>query len=1255
MNFAQVIERYRTQTISERDKGTRFERLIRGYFLTEPLYKTTIETVWLWSDFPYRDDFGGKDIGIDLVAKTYDGEYWSIQCKCYAENAYIDKAAVDTFISTTGKRFRNDDLVSQSFSRGLFVATSRNLSATVNEAFTNQQIPYNIITLDKLESAPVDWLQLDKNIHGDAAAMKDRKLMDHQTKALNKFHEHFKTADRGRLIMACGTGKTFTSLRIAENEAPNGLVLFLVPSIALLGQTLEEWSTFAAKPIKPICICSDAEVSRRKKKDDDGITGEMVYLAFPASTDVQTIVSQFHNVKKQNPEGMTVVFSTYQSIEKVAEAQQYLNQQKAGSAVFDLIICDEAHRTTGVSLSDGKGGYDESAFVRVHDNDFLQGKKRLYMTATPRLYKLSDEIKNQVREQDAYLCSMDDVAIYGEEVYRIGFGEAVEKSLLSDYKVLVLTISSKDIPLAMQDAIKNSNGTIETDDISKLIGCINALSKRTIKDEDLIRTADPAPMHTAVAFCPSIKEAKKYTSIFNTQKQLFYDTLTPEERAKVVSVESDHVNGSMPATERQQKLAWMKSVPTSGTDCRIITNVKCLSEGVDVPSLDAVMFLSARNSQVDIVQSVGRVMRRAEGKKYGYIIIPVVIPENMEPEEALDNSDCFAVVWSVLKALRAHDDRFDAEINKLDLNKHKGERISILPGNTIGNAIGDDDPGLRGRNGELSKNIQQEFALKFPQLKDSVFAAIVKKVGTRKYWELWAKDVAKVAEHHTKRIKTLISQDGEHKDAFLLFLAGLRRNLNPSVSEDEAIEMLAQHIITRPVFEALFENYSFVKSNAVSVSMQHMIDLLHDEIPADEAKLMAHFYKSIRERVAGIDNAEGRQRVIVELYDKFFKAAFPRVVEKLGIVYTPVEIVDFIIHSVADVLEKEFGRSISDENVHILDPFTGTGTFITRLLQSNRIRKADLKRKYATELHANEIVLLAYYIASINIENVFHDLVNREQYTPFDGICLTDTFQMTEPLNNNYLPSDTFRLNSERVEKQKNAPIRIIIGNPPYSIGQKSANDNAQNQKYPYLDERIEKEYASRSKAGLRKALYDPYIKAFRWATDRLPETGGIICFVSNAGWLDGNGMDGFRQSFEREFSSIYVFNLRGNCRTSGEQRRKECGNVFGEGTRTPIAITLLVKRPNISKENKAAIYYKDIGDYLTREEKLRIIKGFGTILNPAMNLVTLSPNEHGDWLTQRNDVFGTFIPIEPEKKFDNKAKSYFSTFAIGVATNRDS
>lgn len=1261
MNFVQVIEKYRKESQTEREKGTRFERLIKAYFLTEPVYKTTIETVWLWNEFPYRDDFGGKDIGIDLVAKTFSGEYWSIQCKCYGEDTYIDKGAVDTFISTTGKRFRNDDLLSRSFARGLFIATSRNLSAAVNEIFSNQQIPYNIITLDKLEAAPVDWVLLDKNIHGDAAAIKDRELRDHQKTALEKFHEYFKTADRGRLIMACGTGKTFTALRIAENEAPDGLVLFLVPSIALLGQTLEEWSTFARKPIKPICICSDAEVSHRKKKDDDGISSEMVYLAFPASTDVRTIVRQFDAARAKNPEEMTVIFSTYQSIERVAEAQHFLNQRKAKSAVFDLIICDEAHRTTGVSLSDGNGGYDESAFVRVHDNDFIQGSKRLYMTATPRLYKLSDEIKKQVKESDAYLCSMDDTAIYGEEVYRIGFGEAVEKSLLSDYKVLVLTVSSRDIPPALQDAIKNSKGEIQTDDISKLIGCINALSKRTILDEDLIRAADPAPMHTAVAFCPSIKLAKHYTAIFNEQKELFYSTLTPEERANVVSIESDHVNGGMGATIRQQKLAWMKSVPTSGTDCRIITNVKCLSEGVDVPSLDAVLFLSAKNSQVDVVQSVGRVMRRAEGKKYGYIIIPVVIPEGMEPEDALDNSDCFAVVWSVLKALRAHDDRFDAEINKLDLNKRKGERIIVAPGGyTIGNSStgdgsGDGSTGDAGRGEtKLSKQVQQEFAFKFDQLRDSIFARIVKHVGTRKYWELWAQDVAKVAERHIARIKTLVSQDGAHKEEFARFLAGLRRNLNPSVSADEAIEMLAQHIITKPVFEALFENYSFVRSNAVSVSMQTMIDLLHDEIPAEEAELMAKFYKSIRERVAGIDNAAGRQKVIVELYDKFFKAAFPAVVEKLGIVYTPVEIVDFIIHSVADVLQKEFGRTLSDENVHILDPFTGTGTFITRLIQSNLINPEDLKRKYANELHANEIVLLAYYIASINIENAYHELAGETQYTPFDGICLTDTFQMTEPANNDNFSADAFRRNNERVEKQKNAPIRIIIGNPPYSVGQKSANDNAQNQTYPELESRIAGTYVNESDSKNNKAVYDSYIKAFRWATDRLPDTGGIICYVSNAGWLDGNAMDGFRKCLEREFSAIYVFNLRGNQRTSGELSRKEGGKIFGFGSRTPISITLLVKRPNIPANNKAAILYHDIGDYLTREEKLKIVKTFGSILNPALNLETITPNAHGDWLNQRNDVYSTFLPIVAEKKYDTTAKTFFCIGSYGLTTNRD-
>ncbi|MDE7088654.1 MAG: helicase, partial [Prevotella sp.] len=376
--------------------------------------------------------------------------------------------------------------------------------------------------------------------------------------------------------------------------------------------------------------------------------------------------------------------------------------------------------------------------------------------------------------------------------------------------------------------------------------------------------------------------------------------------------------------------------------------------------------------------------------------------------------------------------------------------------------------------------------------------------------------------------------------------------------------------------------------------------------------------------------------------------------------YTPVEVVDFIINSVGHILQKEFGRTLSDENVHILDPFTGTGTFITRLLQSGLISREALQHKYENEIHANEIVLMAYYIASINIENIYHDLMGKDaDYHSFDGICLTDTFQLGEDLEQDNESrealEEVFPQNSKRVKKQRNNPITVIIGNPPYSIGQKSANDNAQNQTYPILEKRIEDTYVTGSKASLNKSAYDSYIKAFRWASDRISTNrGGIIGFVTNGAWLDANGLDGMRKNLEKEFSSIYVFNLRGNQRTSGELSRKEGGKIFGSGSRTPIAITILVKKPKEANQ-KAQIFYRDIGDYLSREDKLQIIKTLFSIGNPAMQWTTITPNEHGDWLNKRSEVFKLYTPLNPTKKFDHKSKSFFTTYAIGLASNRDS
>lgn len=1247
-SFNTILTKYRKISFSEKDKGERFERLMKAYLLTDPKYAYKFKKVWLWAEFPGRNDLGGNDTGIDLVALTNEGDYWAIQCKCYQESSIIDKPAVDSFMTTSGRTFKGEDLKTYSFAHRLWISTTNKWNINAQEAIKNQNPPVSRINLYDLTDAPVDWEKIDNGITGEVARTNKKTLRPHQTEALTKTHEHFKANDRGKLIMACGTGKTFNSLRIAENETDGkGLILFLVPSIALLGQTLNEWYADAVEPINAICICSDPEITRNRKKLEDIDTSSVVDLALPASTNVDSIIHQFKALEVKSNNGLTVVFSTYQSIEVISKAQKALEKVNPKYAQFDLIICDEAHRTTGVSLADE----DESAFTKVHNNDFIKAKKRLYMTATPRLY--DDNTKSKAAQADALLCSMDDVSLYGDEIYRIGFGEAVDKDLLTDYKVLILTLNQNDVPPAVQKMIADKESEINTDDASKLIGCINALSKQILGDEGIIKESDPEPMRRAVAFCQSIAASKKITTTFNVASESYIAELPTEKQDTMQMVASKHIDGSMNATERNELLSWLKDEPAD-RECRILTNVRCLSEGVDVPSLDAVLFLSARNSQVDVVQSVGRVMRKAPNKKYGYIIIPIVVPADVEADKALDDNERYKVVWTVLNALRAHDDRFNATVNKIELNKNRPEQILVgrpeISFDENGNPIYPDID-----NGASSKNISEQLSLQFQQLQSVVFARMVQKVGDKRYWEQWAKSVAEIAQRQIERITKLINEEPKHQKAFDSFLKGLHKNINPSITQAEAIEMLSQHIITKPVFDALFENYSFVQNNPMSQSMQKMLDLLEEQSFEKDAQDLAKFYEFVKMNVGSLDNAEAKQKIIIRLYDSFFKIAFPKMVEKLGIVYTPVEVVDFIVHSVADILEKEFGRNISDENIHILDPFTGTGTFITRLLQSGVINSRDLARKYTQEIHCNEIVLLAYYIAAVNIENTYHDLLpeTNTSYHTFEGICLTDTFQLGESKDGEKLFSEMFPQNSKRVQRQQKAPLRIIFGNPPYSIGQKSANDNAANQEYPKLDQRIADTYANKSSAGLNKSLYDAYIKAFRWSTDRLDKTGGIICFVSNGAWLDGNSTDGFRKTIEKEFTSIYVFNLRGNQRTSGELSRKEGGKIFGSGSRTPISITLLVKNPDV-KTDKATIHYHDIGDYLDREEKLKIVKGFKTFTNPALALKALQPNEHGDWLSMRNDVFDTYIPLEPEKKFDLASKTVFNTYAIGVATNRD-
>ncbi len=1283
MTLTEVLERFRDAAQGNRSvMGASFERLIANLLRRHPVYAGTVSEVWRWSDFPARGQLTatGTDAGIDLVVQTKGGDFWAVQCKCYAPDHYVSKPDMDSFLALSSKKFSWGNRGEVAFSHRLIFA-STNLWNRQAEALLEGQTPpcvrISLANLESMEAA--DWGELSGLT--PAAPVEPKILRDYQLEALKAVAQHYAPQPdgtlahtRGRLIMACGTGKTLTSLRILEQECGGrGLALFLVPSIALLNQTLVAWSEDAVRPINAVCVCSDSKAAKRSKQDD-GAVESTVDLALPPCTDAAEVARRIRYGLERCPDVPTVVFSTYQSIRVVEEAQKLIGRE---AHPFDFVFCDEAHRTTG-QLAALEQGDDASAFTRVHDDANILARRRLYMTATPRIYQQAAKVK--AREKSIMLCSMDDPLLYGEEVYSINFATAVEKGCLSDYKVFVLTLP--EIGFEGFDAFdrltaEEQRALMSKDDDGrataiKVQGAINALAKR-LTDSVNLDDRDREPARRAVAFCRTIAASKAIAKVFET-----FRTDAALAGHQPLAVEARHVDGSMGAAERETKLSWLKADPGPGT-CRLLTNVRCLSEGVDVPSLDAAVFLSRRNNEIEVVQSVGRVMRRAKGKRYGYIIIPVVIPQGTDPEKVLSDRNTFGVVWSVLNALRAHDDRFEAEINQLKFRDVRNRSApnadaeadpaaegsrAAAGGQLIsagGHIVVDDGSGLfDGGTGQTTFTATLFPPERMEEFRQLLYARLVENCGERAYFERWASDVADIAQRHVAELRRRVAELPAARDAFARYYAFLQTAVYATITEEDAYILLAQQRITEPVFNALFGNSDFTAHNPLSQALDHASRLFEDLESEEDRGKLDKFYDAVRRRVQGITSPDGRLEIIRTLYDTFFAKAFPTVAQKLGIVFTPIEAVDFILRSADGALRRHFGRCLSDKDVHILDPFTGTGTFVARLLQRDigLIRRDDLYRKYTQELHANEIVLLSYYIAAVNIENIFHDRQGRrELYTAFPGIVFGDTFRMREVRPEDTLDDGDFFPNSERLLAQNRAPISVIVGNPPYSMGQKAANDDAPNEVYAGLDKRIEETYVAKSQAVRKTALYDSYMRGFRWSSDRLdPEHGGVICYISNGGWLDSNAGDGFRKCIQEEFDEIYCFNLRGNCNTSGEIRRREGEGIFGEGSRTPISILLLVRFPKERHCGQAVIHYKDIGDYKSREEKLHDLMMYRSFFSEEWLTTSeiITPNEHGDWINQRNDAFGTYIPLEPGKKFDAGAKSVFTAFTLGLVTARD-
>ena len=1354
--FYTLLDRMREVAHSERDKGDMFERLMCQVLAIASPYSERYSKVQLYKDWAAEHPEcvpNARDIGIDLVATLIETEwqgpnkearYCAIQCKFYEQDSSVPKAEIDSFISASSTKY---------FAERLLVATNRGWSTNTEQTIEYQEKPISILSLEKLKNLKVDWQQYLKD--NTVKKLAKRELRQYQEEAINNVILGFKSHDRGKLIMACGTGKTFTSLKLAERQVgQHGLVLFLVPSLALLSQTLDDWTQQSTAKMTAIPVCSDSTIgdsARPLDPEDDSPDSILAdhELSYPATTNAKSladkVVTAFERYETRPDLGLTVVFSTYQSLDVIHEAQELY-----GLKDFDLIICDEAHRTAGAYLFNdlkekekkvkaknkaapkGKRGHKakaaantevaitinendtlqqsietaqssdlaldiddvlapqgeaeapdwdveaESLFTRIHNASYIHGRKRLYMTATPKIY--GEAPKRQESLGDAVLYSMDNEQIFGPVLYSLNFDMAVKLGCLVDYKVLILICDQKTMP--QEQLLENFSQT----QTARIIGTWKALNKYGVADE-LINNNEP--MKRAVAFAQRIDldgmpagrkrdmtvASKQFAAGFNAvvndykhhvlergQEAIAHGETPSFEYQEILdhgcACECMHIDGSMSSVDKASRLKWLKDEPQDG-HCKILFNVRCLSEGVDVPSLDAVAFLSPRKSDVEVVQIVGRVMRRAPHKTRGYVIIPVVTTNPNAPEETLANSQDFQSVWQVLNALRSINP--NNVIADLPLNKLDG-RIEII--STHDAYIQHKEP--KKGNGPLPPKPDPKIDItrwdfsEAASIEEHIKSIIIKKVGNRREWEDWAQDVGEICSRQVEHIKAMVGDDAspENRKAFADFKTELAAATRVKLSDDDVVEMLAQHIVIKPVLDELFRGYPFTEKNAIASAMTKMLERLDADGLTRTNDELKGFYQSVGFRMQNVTSVSDRQKVIVDLFDRFFKVAFPKQQDKLGIVYTPIEVVDFMTHSVNDILQKEFGCTFSTHGVHVLDPFTGTGTFIARLLTSGLIAPEDLEYKYAHDLHAFEILPLAYYIASINIESVHNELYQQqhngealpvEAYTANDITVLTDTFS-SSITQTELTELTTLSENIKRRKAVESMDLRVIIGNPPYSRGQESQNDDNQNEEYPELDARIESTYVGRAgKISNKNSLYDSYIRAFRWASDKI-KVRGIVAFVTPASWVTGASACGMRRCLHDEFSSVYVFHLKGDqFHSVGEQSRKEGGKIFGGGSRLPIAITILVKNPDAAAQGQ--IHFACVDDYLSREEKLQQLIDIGSVLNPELKLTTITPDAHGDWLNQRRDDFANFISVDGKK---NDGLAVFSNFSLGVATNRD-
>ena len=1163
---------------------------------------------------------GKPDMGIDLVAEDEKGNIWTIQVKEHIDSGEdVSKKEIDSF-------FAASESYSIPENRRLLMLfgcdLGKNSRKEIDESAKQPVLIYDY----QVKDASLDWAPFLEGKAPNLGSIHQNPKGNYQREAVEAVTKGFETADKGKLVMACGTGKTWVSLRamekMAERTLEDGgkfLALYLAPSISLVSQTFRYFINEKAGRINPIIVCSDQKA--KSGVDEDDVSP--LSVGHPVTTDPEALVKDIKADLSLCGNSITVVFSTYQSLQTVIEAQNL------GAPEFNLVIADEAHRTATDKSKKSKTSSTAKTDCSLIHQGLLKAQKTLFMTATPKVYMECEE----AQKDDILRYSMDDKEKFGKDFYKYSFSKAIEEGVLSDYRIVVFKVPKHASKALRLEGEKDEKILTKEPDLpGKILGAfssfyLNPENKKEYLGDKLVicsgekqeKDEEDPTVKKAIIYTSSIKNSKWTADHFRQVLELEGANL-PEDALGV-----EHVDGTMDSKKRNDRLSWLES--DRGEKTKVLSNAKCLTEGIDVPALDSVIFFNPRKSQIDITQAVGRAIRKAEGKKMGYVLIPVVVDDPKNADDILDSSN-YKVLWNVVQGLRSMDDRMDVAINVQQL-----QRDAMPKPKETGEIERDEDRSPR----------QNEL----PLGADPVMAALLNHCGSSMFWEHWAGDVAKIVKSVKAGIESLLQNDEALKELYQEFKKGMKGSLNRNEMKDsDLVDMLSQQVILAPIFEDLFENF---KRNPMAKALEPITKALGKRLEIEKDPVLSDLWSNVRQVSSYLKkhpDPNAKESLIRNFYNDFFTEAFKKEKKKNGVVYTPSEIVDFMLFETNKLLKEEFGKDFSSENTQILDPFSGTGTFVARLIANKGLISGKaLVAKYGAEeqgIWANEILLVPYYIMSLVVQNAYEARQKAEGLEPeascFKGACFTDTFYSKE-IAGTLVNDPRFENNSATVKAEARARINVIVSNPPYS----SLNEN---DPYPEIDKEIRETYAKGVEGNNLNILYNSYIRALKWASKRLGNKG-IISFVTPNTWITQKSFTGVRKSVVEEFNDIFVVNLRGKDIYS---HLDEQGGEYIFSNREPIAITFLVKNPKQS--SKGRIRYVQTKDNATKEEKLRQVLAW----EEGIPWEEIKPDSHHDWFNQRSEGFKELIPVykKDNKKFDPESGSIFTAMSAGLKTGND-